>query len=568
MKIFNEKVLDPRLSLNYATYFFSLLLFSYLLATLGLFIGQSISFVYFPLSIILSSALFIYRSKNLRTFSNILIHLVVLKALLAIAYFICIGILDTSYDGLWYHQPAIIKLAGGWNPVYQHSYEINQYDKLNYMWILHYPKSAWIVGACIYKTSGLIESAKLTNFITAFCVFFYAYHVFSSLFKKQFFYSMVVSLLVSLNPVTISQLLSNYVDGIVSGMFSLIILSLLNMELQKNGTTKWNWLILGGAILIVTNLKFSGLVMSGVIIGIFSLYWWWKKEDYKIILKKYFWIASIAFTSFFVVGFNPYVSNLINHGHLFYPLNVKNQYAVLEQNEPLVLRGRNTVGKFLISLSSETINNIKATTVSWKNPFTVSKKDVRAFAGTDVRIAGLGPLFLLALILSILTFLLNLGRMDRKYKVMVLILTISILLSVLTIPLAWWARYTPQFFMVPLLLVAFSLYTAVNNRLKLKKVFAICTVLIFLVNSALIAIPNFAANRIKTQRIKADMTQLKARKTALYINFSNTEFQAIRTRLQEANIKFTDCDTLRTNVKELRSIYNLYGYGPMYNEAN
>lgn len=151
---------------------------------------------------------------------------------------------------------------------------------------------------------------------------------------------------------------------------------------------------------------------------------------------------------------------------------------------------------------------------------------------------------------------------------MALILAISILLSVLTIPLAWWARYTPQFFLFPVVLVAFSLFTAQINGLKFKKVLAMGTVLIFLANSALIAIPNFAGNRIKTQLIRSDMTQLKARKSPLYINFSNTEFQAIRTRLKEADIRFTDCDTLQTNVVELRCIYRLYGYGPMYNKAN
>jgi len=476
--------------------------------------------------------------------------------------------LDTSYDGLWYHQPAIVKLAQGWNPVYNPFYEINQYDKTNFLWIQHYPKSAWIIGACIYKTSGHIESAKLINFISAFCVFFYAYHVFSSFFKKNFFYIIGLSLLVSLNPVAISQLLSDYVDGIVSGMLSLTILSLLNLELQKGSLAKWNWFILGGSILIVTNLKFTGLFMAGIIIGIFSLYWWWKKEAWKFILKKYLWIGSIAATSFFVFGFNPYVSNLSKHGHPFYPLNVKKQYTLFEQNEPVMLRGRSAVSKFFISLSSETINDIQTKAIPWKNPLSVSKKDIRAFAGTDVRVAGLGPLFLLAFLLSILTFILNLGKMDKVYMTMAAIVAISILLSVITIPLAWWARYTPQFFLFPILLVAFSLSTSEHTGLKLKKYLSIATVFIFFINLAFIALPNLAANKIKTELIKKEMSELRARKTPLFINFSKTEFQALRIRLKEANIPFTDCDTLQTNVQELRSIYNLYGYGPVYNKEN
>ena len=568
MKFLSAKILNTDLSFFYSGFFLSLLVFLYIIPILGLFAGVSISSIYFPLALTLGNFFFIYLSRKSFSVSEVVINVIVLNTLIAVAYLISIRVLDTSYDGLWYHQPAVVKLADGWNPIYNPNYEINQYDKTNFLWIQHYPKSAWIMGACIYKASGQIESAKLINFITIFCVFFYSYHVFSSFFKKHIFYSIGFSLLVSLNPVAVAQLLSNYVDGIIAGMLSLITLALLNLEFQNGRLAKLNWFVLGSSMIIVTNLKFTGLFMAGIVIGIFSLYWWWKREPWKLIFRRYLWIFAIAATSFFVLGFNPYVINYTRYGHVFYPLNLKEQYAVFEQNEPVMLRGRSAVEKFFISLSSETINNIQTKNIPWKNPLSVTRKDIRAFAGTDVRIAGLGPLFLLALILSIAAFLATFYKMSKSYKSILLVVVISILVSVVSVPLAWWARYTPQFFLFPLLLLAFSLITAENQGLRVRKYLSMTAFFILLLNLSIVAVPNVIANRIKTKLIRKEMSELRSRKTPLLINFSSTEFQALRIRLKEANVSFTDCDTLKTNVQELRSIYNLYGYGPLYNKGD
>lgn len=96
------------------------------------------------------------------------------------------------------------------------------------------------------------------------------------------------------------------------------------------------------------------------------------------------------------------------------------------------------------------------------------------------------------------------------------------------------------------------------------KYFNYLTLLLFFVNLALLAAPNIAGNFIKTRIIKNEMKILKERKNLL-INFSKTELQGARIRLNEAGVKFTDSDTLQTNKQELRTIH-LFNYGPVYNK--
>ena len=183
MKIVPGKILNENIAFYYAIYLLFLLLSTFLIAWLGFFVGFEISALYFPFSILLSSALFFYNVQKLVKASLALRHLVVINLFLAGIFFICINVFDTSYDGLWYHQPAIIKLAEGWNPVNRPFYDTTQYDVSNYLWIQHYPKASWTIAACIYKMTGLIESGKMINFIVVACVFFYSYVVFSKIFK-------------------------------------------------------------------------------------------------------------------------------------------------------------------------------------------------------------------------------------------------------------------------------------------------------------------------------------------------------------------------------------------------
>ena len=557
-------ILAKETALSYSLYFLLLIFSTYCFATIGFFAGVSISPFYFPLALIVCGSLFFLRMKQRFNLSAALGHLLFIHLFLLVSYLIVIHILDTSYDGLWYHQPAIIKLQDGWNPIQHPFYNINQYDQSNYLWIQHYPKAIWTISACIYKMSGLVESGKMINFLFIAAVFFYSYHVFSNFFVKHW-HIIIFSLLISFNPVVTDQLLSNYTDGEVCGCISLIVLALLNMQLTVK-TSRWDWVVLIIAIVLITNIKFTGLFIAGIIIAGISVYWWWKKERLVLIVKKYALIGIVAATALLLFGFNPYFTNWHNRGYIFYPLNKPAQYAIVTNNEPVELYYKSNFEKIIISVFAQPENNIEERKVIWRNPFYISKAHLRIYTGTDVRIGGFGPLFALSLLLSLLAAIVFFKKIKRENKILLVIFSTATFLSVLFTPMGWWARYAPQLFLIPVLLTAFAMNASNNESSKVKRFLPVAAVVILCLNMLIIGGIYITANIIKTNIIKGEMNVLKQRKGNLLINFTNTEFQGVRKRLEEAHVQFTDSDTLQYHTQELRSIYNLFNKGPVYNK--
>ncbi len=559
-KFFNEKI-----ALFYALFLLSLLFSMFFISYIGFFLGFTISPFYSLLSVLVSVSLFYKLSKNLLPLKSVFYHLLIIILFLGIVFLICINVFDTSYDGLWYHQTATIKLANAWNPVYHPYYDTSLYDRSSFIWIQHYPKASWIIAACIYKLTGFIEAGKMINFIVIATVFFYAWSTLSKFFRQRFIL-FLICLIISFSPIASSQIFSYYLDGILSGMISLILLALLKMQMADTRYLNWHWFILLSALILATNLKFTGLYISGIIIALFSIYWWWKKEALQLIFKKYLLIATTAIIALSFFGFNPYITNTVYKGNIFYPLNKKENYKTIADNEPVFLRDKNNIEKLFISVASLSENDIQAREIKWKNPVSVSKEEIRAFAGTDVRVGGFGPFFFLAILFSLISFLLVYKQLLKNQKILLGLSALAIFVSAVLVPMAGWARYIPQFYLLPVIVTIFSIYAGNKQNNPWKKYIPLVTLLIFLINLAFIVGPNLMANTIKTRLIKQEMATLRQRHKPLEINFSNTDFQAVRKRLQEAGVNFKENDTLKTNVVELRTIYNLYGYGPFYNQ--
>ena len=65
---------------------------------------------------------------------------------------------DVSWDGQVYHQPAVLALAGGWNPL--HDGPLSLAERPDNLWINHYPKAAWVAQAILLRLTGSLEAAK------------------------------------------------------------------------------------------------------------------------------------------------------------------------------------------------------------------------------------------------------------------------------------------------------------------------------------------------------------------------------------------------------------------------
>jgi hypothetical protein len=149
-----------------------------------------------------------------------------------------------------------------------------------------------------------------------------------------------------------------------------------------------------------------------------------------------------------VLGFDPYVTNVRQGLHPFYPVMGSNRIDVMTHNTPPVLLHRNRPLKFLISFFSQA-SDVETWKVI-KIPFTVSKQELHSLAAPDVRLGGWGVFFSGVTLGSLALFLLMKGW--RRNASLVLALVLVAATSFIN-PECWWARYAPQIALLPVFLL-------------------------------------------------------------------------------------------------------------------
>jgi hypothetical protein len=401
------------------------------------------------------------RLKTLFVFSAVLCSFIVIAGLsLAISGFFY----DSSWDGQDYHQPAIIALSDGWNPVYRDFPRSVTADTEAPLWIDHYPKASWILEANIYKITGFIEFGKSVNILFLFMTFFLVLSVLHKLPRLNIFIKLLFSFLIAGTPVFFYQFLSFYVDSLVSciviSQFAVCALMLID---EKNNLYHWMLALL---IMLAINTKFTGIVFSIVIVAGLLVFYFIKHKNIGGLLKTAFFYLCAGCISFVLIGANPYITNTINHGNPFHPVFGKEKKDVVTLQKPSNFRNMNTIESFCYSLFSESGTDHQPAVnqgfmpAKLKIPFTINKNEIR-FSNSDPRTGGFGTLFSGMIAVSLLLFIIHLIRMLITKRIDLLLIHIGIIVwivaSVLVIPDSWWARWVPQFWILPFVIMILSM---------------------------------------------------------------------------------------------------------------
>lgn len=398
---------------------------------------------------------------------------------------------DLTWDGNSYHKTAVGQLKNGWNPVYESIEDFNKGERNNNkivethgIWNNHYAKGAWIFSANIYSLTNNIESGKAINFIMVFSVFCIVLSYLLSKFNVLL--SVVLALLLALSPVSIAQLFTFYNDGIIYGYIIILITVFLNLiEDKTNSFLNYSLIVIILSSLI--NIKFTGFFYGGITALFFYIYILLNKKLRKenIIRLTIVGIISLII-GMILIGYSTYVKNHVEHGHLFYPLFGENKVDIMTQNQPKEFENMNRFKKFILANFSET-NNIgyfQEDKVTLKIPFTISKKELNYLGFCDLRIGGFGVLFGGILIVSFIVILIGMYFMFFKdknifYKILILLTLLGFLIMVLEE--AWWARYLPQLYILPLIAI-YLLYYFRNKGNNLCSIFLSSIVLLLIVN--------------------------------------------------------------------------------------
>jgi len=500
----------------------------YSLSVILFFFGIPVQPFYFPISMMLSFFFLYSQIKNerviKRVYHSMAIYIIFLL-LLILFMFISISIYDVSYDGQWYHQKGIILIKQGWNPFKNYT---NDYDS----WILNcYAKGSWIFGAAAYAFLGKIESVKFLNFLMVFISFCFAFVVLYRVVLKNIFWSLLLSILLALNPISLNQLFSFYLDGQLASsiliMLSLFVLILHGKNLNKNIL----YFLLFISFVLLINYKFTGTVYCFVFSVGFSLYFLIKKK-YLVFIKNALLLALFFIIGVVIYGYNPYVTNTINFGHPFYPLNKIELGA-----QPANFKNANRFEKAFHAYFSRAGDYEAPNATEFKKFFDISDAD--AFSTPSLRISGFGSLYNVILISTIIIILLTtVFYKDHKLKLLYFSVCI-ILISVFINPEFWWARYAPQLYFISIIVILFPIYLTNNfftKKIYLSIVFITTAfhIVILIINSYLIANVYINSNIRSTKEINEQLKFIKNKK--VLANFAI--YKANEIRLIENNIDY------------------------------
>ncbi len=428
---------------------------------------------------------------------------------------------DVSPDGQTYHQPAVIDLAMGWNPFWGTG-PVPQDDRL-----IGYPKGPWIVSAGLYTVLQRIEPTKVLDLAYAVAAFLLTFSAALSFPRAWPPHALAVSLIAAANPVAISQALSFYVDGqLASLMLAFVAVAILSVREPRRA----HLLLLPLLLSLIASTKLTGAVYAGVAASTLmaGTLVFGPRQDRRAAVAA---AAGLAL-ALCVVGFNPYVSNLLAYRTPFYPMAGPNTTDVVAQHRPANLAGANQLQMTVLPLVAQP--QIGTQPMQFRMPSRVTRDDVAALASPDARAGAFGPYYGVAAVLGILVLLA--GIRDSARAALASLASVLVLaLSAFILPEPWWGRFVPQLWLVP---AVATLAPAWLGRGVLTRSLAFAVAGIMALNSYYVADVYLDRQSYHSFKVADQLAGLHSEPGELLVNFGN--FTSTGVRLQEAGIPYQE----------------------------
>ena len=506
-------------------------------ATSVLFIvGIGVSAIYLPMYLLLSTFItfiFFYKESSKEKLKKIIINIFISIILLFITIIVASAFYDTTWDGNTYHKEMIGLMKNGMNPLYN----VDSGD----IWSQHYARAVETFASVIYAFTNNIETGKALNFLLIILLFVQLYKY---LRKKNvnIILSVIFSFVVAVNPISLIQSTSYYVDGIFANTLFFIILMLLKLTNEDEDNKLYlYWLVVLTVVCI--NIKFTSLLICTMFIGAFIIYWLYvsiREKKFGVTLKKWFiYFACIYIFGVIFVGSSVYVKNFIKYGHPFYPLlGEETNVDIVTDNEPVGLTEYNHFEKFIYTLFSKTY--------TWydkkpelKIPFTIYDSEFESMQYVDTRVGGFGPLYSGMLVVSIpviLFYIIRNMQKKRRMNILLILILLCIIIPIPILPVIWQLRYYPQFYLLPLI----ALYLLLINKKNIfKTTYFIVLSLILAVNISLF-VPIMYNKFKESVHINRQLIYLyeQSLNNDLVISIEDCPNAGARYNLQDKNIQY------------------------------
>jgi hypothetical protein len=466
------------------------------------------------------------------------------SSVIAVACFAVINrnIYDTSWDGQEYHAEAILQLINGWNPFKDAVPQgVPSPVRLRF-----YAKGSWIAAAALNTFIGDFEAGKALHLILMLVSWLCSLAAVSTFAGLAWPYRVMISLVLAISPVSICQMFTYYVDGQLSSLLISAVGLLILLDRRPDRVLMATLMLV---VVVTINVKLNGAVYIGIItIGYWAWYVLLKRERWREFGA---WLLAGGVVGGAFIGFNPYLNEFFsrlytNRSAVSVPAYLSvfrtsvpdaSVFRTSVPDAPPNFFGKGRFEQLLISLFS------KSEVLFWspdrpsrlKLPFTVSQDEIQVFWAPDVRTGGFGPLFSGALILALLILVTYIWKHRHAFKdnIALLVLVVLTILSATPNPIMWWARYAPQFWMVPALIGLIGCSFAGPAPLRS---LALILFLTLSINYLFVASTNVRATRYASRAVWEELNQLQAKSEVITVQFNG--FAAARYRLQQQGLRF------------------------------
>ncbi len=449
-------------------------------------------------------------------------------------------VLDDTWDGQWYHQEAVIQLAGGWNPFHADLSSAEVPHDGARIRINGYPKATWLWGASLYQLTHRIERAKafsLPLLAAAGLVVLACLLIVTSIRPAA---AVVIALVAAANPVAVTQFLNAFQDGALASLLTVLVASL---AFWLRAGSRVGLALATASAVGAASIKLTGPVYVVIIVTAAMAWLWWsgRWRDQRRALG---FALVLAAAGTLILSGGAYATNTARHGHPFYPVLGPDRVDIVETVPHNRFQGL-AASLFLRSqLTSDDYESV-AVLRNWRGlkvPFTVDRDELEAFFYPYVRIGGWGPLFGGVVLLTIGLVAAVSIRRPRRAAV-IIVASGPLLLSVLVNPYCWKLRYAPQSWLVPLVIVAMTLAA---RPTRLEKTLSGALLAAAGVNALLVGWAHVPAVIDHSGTLKERLLDLGRRRQTLELSLQ--PFRSNRVRLAELGIAFTEVDDRRASL--------------------
>lgn len=404
---------------------------------------------------------------------------------------------EYSYWGRGYYTDAILALCNGWNPVYDGIKGVSEA-------VYRSSKALWYVDASFYSFFGHYEMAKVHTFLLMVPTFMLTQRAFAVLLPRHRRLSALAAAVALLNPVAFAQVFTFYGDAVLAYLiqcFLVLAFLILNEGYLHNDMLA----VLAGVWLFMLHMQGTGLraaLVLGVafVVMVALLY---KRQALR-------WLAiragAVVVCGFAVVGFNPFVQNLLDTGHLWYSATDADGFM------PQALAGKSYLGQAIASLFASPNASFQDSNILLQQLTALVSS---SYASADVAMRGFGFFGGWLIVVAIVVILLQLflpkyrdeqidaplyegdeyveedslfdtpeeeGYVGRR--VAILWLTVPLLAIAILTPTLWWARTVAAlWFLIPVAFVCLC-----SRRADGRSALARLLMFVTLVNVLLIAV--------------------------------------------------------------------------------